>query len=72
MKIGQQNAFTYSNNNTDSKSLVKSLDFHIDLDCQILKHRITKRSARFFYENEVASLPVASLEILSPPPDQLI
>jgi hypothetical protein len=69
MKSGQQDAFTYNNVNTDSKSLVKTLHFQINLKNLGEKDLVIRENGSVVYQYFVSKLASPSLEILSPPPD---
>jgi hypothetical protein len=69
LKSGQQDAFTYSQNNTDSKSLVKTLHFEVNLKNLKDKYQAISENKKIVFQNFVSKLVSTSLEILSPPPD---
>jgi hypothetical protein len=70
MKLGQQDAFTYDNNNIDSKNTVKAVAFQIDLENQSASGVvIIKQSSKILFANFLSKIESPSLEILSPPPD---
>ena len=69
MKSGQQDAFTYNQNNTDSKSLVKTLHFEANLKNLKDKYQAISENEKMVFQNFVSKLASMSLEILSPPPD---
>ena len=70
MKLGQQDAFTYDNNNNDSKNTVKVVAFQIDLENQTTAIIIVKQSTKILFANFLSRVESPSIEILSPPPDR--
>jgi hypothetical protein len=72
MKMGQQDAFTYDHNATDSRNTVKAIAFHIDLQNQTNDLSILKKCSPVSYPIVVASVESIDLEIFTPPPDSAL
>ncbi len=72
MKLGQQDVFTYSNNNIDSKNTVKAIAYQIDLENHITTvPLIFKQSSKIHFANYLSGEESPFLKILSPPPDSV-
>jgi hypothetical protein len=69
MKMGQQEIFTYNQMHTDSKSLIKLINFYLGIEGQILNLKILRKGTRFCFYNANSTLPSNSSAILKPPPD---
>ncbi|HCL83917.1 MAG TPA: hypothetical protein DIC22_08075 [Chitinophagaceae bacterium] len=70
MKLGQQDVFTYNNNNIDSKNTVKAIAYQIDLENHITTAPlIFKQGSKILFAKYLSGVESAFLEILSPPPD---
>ena len=72
MKMGQQDAFTYDHNTTDSRNIVKAIAFHFDLQNYTDSLSFLTRCCSVSYAIITARIESIALEILTPPPDQAL
>ena len=70
MKMGQQDMFTYSNHNTDSKNVVKVLNCHMDMHPQWQNQLIYPiKEKQVYFPGEKIKIPSRHFDILTPPPN---
>ena len=71
IKMGQQEAFTY-NNNIDTKNIVKTMCWQIDLENQVLPILVHYKSISAVFADITIRISSNPSDILSPPPNSEI
>jgi hypothetical protein len=72
MRSGQQDAFTYGQNNTDSKNLVKTFHFQSNFWGSKEKKQVITAKVKPVFHHYISALVCPCLEIITPPPDDRI
>jgi hypothetical protein len=70
-KLGQQAAFTYDNNNIDSKNVVKPLILPAVIQSQENLFFIVKKNNNTAFPGFISRLAFRSREVISPPPNTI-